>query len=131
MRRLTKALGSIALASALSACSVSGLLGGGGKPPTTLQTLTPEAADPGAMTRTAGPGQAVTIGVPLVPKELRTLRVPVQVTPTDIQYVTNLQWIDTPDRLFQDLLSETVRRTTNRVVLDSRQSGLDPGLLVT
>jgi cholesterol transport system auxiliary component len=121
----------VALAAALSACSVSGLLGGGGKPPTTLQTLTPEAADPGAMTRTAGPGQAVTIGVPVVPKELRTLRVPVQVTPTDIQYVTNLQWIDTPDRLFQDLLSETVRRTTNRVVLDSRQSGFDPGVLVS
>ena len=56
---------------------------------------------------------------------------PVQVTPTDVQYVTNLQWVDTPDRLFQDLLGETVRRTTNRVVLDPDQVGLDPGLLVS
>jgi cholesterol transport system auxiliary component len=57
--------------------------------------------------------------------------VPVQLTPTDLQYVTNATWVDTPDRLFQDLVAETVRRTTNRVVLDGKQSALDPGLLVT
>ena len=56
---------------------------------------------------------------------------PVQLNATDIQYVTDLQWVDTPDRLFQDLLAETVRRTTNRVVLDPRQTALDPGLVVS
>jgi cholesterol transport system auxiliary component len=131
MRLLTKVLGSIALASALGACSLGGMLGGGGKAPTTLQTLTPEAADPGEITRAVNAGQAVTIGTPAVPKELRTVRVPAQLTPTDIQYVTNLQWVDTPDKLFQNLLAETVRRTTNRVVLDSNQPSLDPGLMVT
>jgi cholesterol transport system auxiliary component len=55
----------------------------------------------------------------------------VQVSPTDVQYVTGVQWVDTPDRLFADLLAETVRRTTNRVVLDPNQSALDPGLRVT
>lgn len=45
--------------------------------------------------------------------------------------MTGLQWVDTPDRLFQGLVAETVRRTTNRVVLDPHQSTLDPGLLVT
>ena len=131
MRLLTKALGSIALAGALGACSLGGLLGAGGKPPTTLQTLTPEAADPGALVRAASAGQAVTIGAPTVPKELRTVRVPAQISPTDIQYVTNLQWVDTPDKLFQNLLEETVRRTTNRVVLDPSQPSFDPGLVVT
>jgi cholesterol transport system auxiliary component len=129
MRLLLKT-GAIALAAALGGCSLGGLLGGG-KPPTTLQTLTAEAADPGPMTRAVNAGQAVTIATPVVSKELRTVRVPVQLTPTDIQYVTNLQWVDTPDRLFQDLLEETLRRTTGRVVLDTRQSSLDPGLLVT
>ena len=119
----------IALAAALSGCSLGSLLGGG-KTPTTLQTLTPEAADPGPMTRAANAGQAVTIAVPVIPKELRTTRVPVQISPTDVQYVTNLQWVDTPDRLFQALVAETVRRTTSRVVLDSRQAAVDPGLLV-
>jgi cholesterol transport system auxiliary component len=131
MRLFIKTLASVALAGALAGCSLGGLLGGGGKPPTTLQTLTPEAADPGPMTRTVNAGQAVTIGAPIIPKELRTVRVPVQLSPTDIQYVTNLQWVDTPDKLFQSLLAETVRRTTNRVVLDAHQTALDPGLVVS
>lgn len=126
----TKTVATLALAAALGGCSISSLLGGG-KPPTTLQMLTPEAPEPAAIARATAPGEAVTISVPQVPKSLRSLRVPVQLTPTDIQYVTNLQWVDTPDRLFQGLLEETVRRTTNRVVLDPAQGALDPGLLVS
>ena len=115
-------------AAMLAGCSLSSIMGGGGKPPTTLQTLTPEAADPGNIVRSAAAGQTVTIETPLVQNELRTVRVPVQLTPTDVQFVTNLQWVDTPDKLFQNLLEETVRRTTNRVVLDPAQTGLDPGV---
>jgi cholesterol transport system auxiliary component len=129
MTLLLRALVTTALAAALSGCM--GSLLGGGKAPTTLYTLTTDAPDPGAMTRTVNAGQAVTINTPLLSKELRSVRAPVQVTPTDVQYVANLQWIDTPDRLFQALLEETLRRTTNRVVLDPRQSALDPGLVVT
>lgn len=128
---LTRFLGAAALTLALPACSLSGLLGGGGKAPATLQTLTPEAADPGASQRTVNAGQAVTVSTPTVPKELRSVRVPVQLGPTDIQYVTGLQWVDTPDKLFQALVEETIRRTTSRVVLDSRQATLDPGLVIT
>ena len=124
-------LGVAAAALLLPACSLGGLLGGGGKAPATLQTLTPVAADPGPIQRTVNAGQAVTVGTPTIPKELRTTRVPVQIGPTDIQYVTGLQWVDTPDRLFQGLLEETIRRTTSRVVLDARQATLDPGLVVT
>ena len=127
---IPRTLLTIAAAAALAGCSLGGLLGGGGKPPPTLQTLTPEAADPGAVARSAAAGQAVTIAVPVVGRELQTVRVPVQLTPIDVQYVTNLQWVDTPDRLFQNLLQETVRRTTNRVVLDPNQTGLDPGLVL-
>jgi cholesterol transport system auxiliary component len=121
---------SIALALALGACSVGGMLGGG-KPPATLVVLTPEAPDPGQIARTAAPGQAVTIGVPAVSRELNNVRVPVQVNPVDVQYVTDLTLADTPDRLFAGLLAETVRRTTNRVVVNPEQTNLDPGLTVT
>jgi cholesterol transport system auxiliary component len=131
MKLMLRVAAPLALSLAIGGCSVSGLLGGGGKAPTTLQTLTPEAPDPGPAARAVSAGQAVTIGTPAIPKELRTTRVPVQITPTDIQYVTGLQWVDTPDRLFQNLVAETVRRTTNRVVLDTRQSALDPGMLVS
>lgn len=130
MRLLARNLSVVALAAALGACSLGSLLGGGGKPVPYLYTLTASAADPGAVTRTAVAGQAVTISVPVIPKELRTVRVPAQVSPTVVQYVTDLQWVDTPDRLFQQLVEETVRRTTNRVVLDPNQTGVDPGLVL-
>lgn len=119
----------LALAAALGGCSLGSLLGGGGKTPPTLLRLTPEAA-PVAIQRSAAAGQAVTVNVPVIPKELRTTRVPVQVSAYDVQYLTDLQWVDTPDRLFKDLLAETVRRRTGRVVLDPKLTGLDPGMLV-
>lgn len=131
MKSLMRFAAPVVLAAAVGGCSLGGLLGGGGKAPPTLLTLTPQAADPGAMTRSASAGQAITIGAPALPKELRTVRVPAQISPTDVQYVTNLQMVDTPDRLFQALLAETVRRTTNRVVLDSTITTLDPGLVVS
>ncbi|MCW3797981.1 ABC-type transport auxiliary lipoprotein family protein [Sphingomonas sp. BN140010] len=113
-----------AAALALTACF------GGAKPPPTLLTLTPQAA-PVAIQRTATPGQAVTILDPLVGKELRQVRVPVLEAPGQVTYIKGLQYVDTPDRLFQHLLAETVKRTTNRVVLDQGQTTLDSGVLVT
>ena len=118
------------LAIALSACSLGGLLGGGKVPPTLL-TLTPQAPDPGAYARSAAAGETVTIAVPVIAKELRTVRIPAQASPTDVAYIKDVQWVDTPDRLFKDLLAETVRRRTGRVVLDTKQSTLDPGVVVT
>lgn len=131
MNRPMRIVAGVALAAAVGGCSLGGLLGGGGKPPPYLFTLTPAAADPRTIVRAAAAGRAVTINVPVVAKELRTVRVPVQVSPTVVQYVPNLQWIDTPDRLFRDLVAETVRRTTDRVVLDPNQTSLDPGLVVS
>jgi len=128
MRLLTRSV-SLALVLGLGACS--GLLGGGGKLPATLVTLTPEIGEPAQMMRTAAAGQAVTIMPPVVSRELHTVRVPVQVNPVDVQYVTNLTLADTPDRLFANLVAETVRRTTGRVVLDPQQTTFDPGLTVT
>ena len=130
MRLSYRIAASAALALAVGGCSLGGLLGGG-KTPASLLTLAPETPAPAEYSRAANAGQAVTVGTPVIGKELRTPRIPVQVTPTDVQYITDAQWVDTPDRLFQSLLAETIRRTTNRVVLDPRQATLDPGLLVT
>jgi cholesterol transport system auxiliary component len=131
MKLLLQIGGAVALATALGGCSLGGLLGGGGKAPVTLVTLTPEAAEPANLARTAAAGQSVTVEVPSVTRELSNVRVPVQVTPTDVQYVSNLTLVDTPAKLFQGLLAETVRRTTNRVVLGIGQTSLDPGLTVS
>lgn len=117
-----------AAALALGGCA---LLGGGPKAPPWLLTLAPTAPAPAAIVRSANAGEAVTIEVPTIPKELRSLRVPVLSGETAIAYITGLQWVDTPDRLFQDLLQETLLRTTSRVVIDPKQARLDPGLVVS
>ena len=131
MRKLLQMGAALGLGLSLTGCSLSSMLGGGAKAPPTLLTLTPEAAAPESVVRNAGAGEAVTIQVPIIPKELRTVRVPAQVGPTAVAYIKDLQWIDTPDRLFQDLIEETVLRTTSRVVLDPKQSSLDPGVTVS
>jgi cholesterol transport system auxiliary component len=131
MKLLLRIAATAAVAVSLGGCSLGGLLGGGSKAPVSLVTLTPEAAEPASIARTAAAGQAVTIETPAVSHELSNVRVPVQVSPTDVQYVANLQLVDTPAKLFQRLLAETVRRTTSRVVLGAGQTSLDPGLTVS
>lgn len=116
---------------ALGALALTACLGGGKKVPPTLLTLTSSAPLPESINRASAPGDTITIDVPVIPKELSTTRVPAQVGPTAIAYIQNLQWVESPDRLFQDLVQETVMRTTNRVVLDPRQSGFDPGMRLT
>ncbi len=128
MKKMLRVSAVAAVALSLSACA---LLGGGPKPPPTLLTLTPSAAAPESLVRSANAGETVTIELPVIPKELRSVRVPAQVGPTAVAYIKDLQWVDTPDRLFQDLLSETLLRTTSRVVIDPKQAALDPGLVVS
>ncbi len=101
---------------------------GGKKVPPTLLTLTATAPAPAGTVRASDAGQAVTIDVPVIPKELNSTRIPAQVGPTAVAYIKDVQWVESPDRLFQHLVQETVMRTTGRVVLDPRQSSLDPGL---
>lgn len=125
MMRITRwslvALGALLLASCF----------GGKKVPPTLLTLTSSAPAPASINRAAAPGEAITIDVPVISKELATTRVPALIGPTAVAYIKDVQWVESPDRLFQDLVQETVLRTTNRVVLDPRQSALDPGLHLT
>ena len=115
----------LAASLALSACF------GGKKVPPTLLTLTSLAPPPASVVRSADAGQAVTVDTPVIPEAIDTTRVPALVGPTAIAYIQDLQWVETPDKLFQRLVSETILRTTNRVVLDPRQSSLDPGLHLT
>jgi cholesterol transport system auxiliary component len=125
MMRLNRPLVVAALALSLAACF------GGKKVPPTLLTLTSAAPAPASIARSAAAGESLTIDVPVISKELSTTRVPALVGPTAVAYITGLQWVESPDKLFQDLLQETVVRTTSRVVLDPRQATLDPGLLLT
>ena len=130
MRAFVRVGAAIALAASVAGCSISGLLGGGKAPPH-LFDLTAQTVSAVPPATSAAVAETVTIRVPVIARELRTTRVPVQVTPIVVEYVKDMTWVDTPDRLFQGLLEETVRAATGRVVLDPKQSALDPGLVVS
>jgi cholesterol transport system auxiliary component len=119
------------LAACLGALTLSGCISLGEKPPPVLLTLTPASTVAAGTGRSTTAAAAVTVVVPSVPQALQTARVPVQATPTSIAYIKDAQWVEQPNRLFQHLLAETIAARTGRVVLDPRQSTLDPGTRLT
>ncbi|WP_157216128.1 ABC-type transport auxiliary lipoprotein family protein [Flavisphingomonas formosensis] len=120
-----KARSLLALAAAvpLAAC-----LSFGAKPPASLLTLTPTATLPADTARNATDGQAVVVITPSAPAPLSTLRVPVQASATEIAYLKDAQWTDTPAKMFRGLLAETIAARTSHVVLDVRQFSVSPGI---
>lgn len=106
---------------------LAGCISFGAKPPPALLTL--EEPDMGQAARqvSSATAKTVTVNTPSVAQELATVRVPVQVTPTMVAYVTKAQWVDTPARLFAHLLADTLTVRTGRVVLTGAQTTSDPG----
>jgi cholesterol transport system auxiliary component len=104
------------LIAALASLALSGCFGGSA--PTELLTLTATAPRPPAQPRAAAQGQVITVTTPAVPQAVRTKRVPVYVSPTVIQYLADAQWIEGPNELFRQLLSETIASRTQLTVLD-------------
>ena len=127
MNNVMRAAAAASILLGLSGCALMG----GGKAPKNLMTLSATAPSPGPIARSGNAGESVTIEEPVIAKEIRVTRVAAQVGSTTVAYIKDLNLVDTPDKLFKDLLAETVLRTTNRVVLDPKQSNLDPGLTVS
>jgi cholesterol transport system auxiliary component len=115
------------LLAGLPLLALAGCFSFGGKPPPELLRLTPAEAAPAGSAQAVTAGRAVTVMIPAAPAEVATSRVPVRSGNTDLAYVKNAQWSDTPARLFRDLLAETVRARTGRPVLDTRDFHLAPG----
>lgn len=116
-------IAAIAASLTLSAC-----ISFGAKPPPVLYTLTAEApvAAPGA-----AQGKPVIVAAPVVPQKLATARIPVQSSDTEIAYLVDAQWVETPGKLFQRLLGETISSRTGRVVLPPGQFNADPAPRLT
>jgi cholesterol transport system auxiliary component len=113
----------VAAALPLAAC-----ISFGPKAPDTLLTLRADTSLPAGPARTARDGQTVIVAVPTAMQELATMRVAVRAGPTSIAYLKDAQWLDVPNRLFRELLGETIAARTSRVVLDPRQAALAPGI---
>ena len=115
---------------ALLLLPLAGCVSFGGKPPKQLMTLSATDKVAIGVTRTAASGQTVTILSPSAPAAILAPRVPVYRGGIAIAYVKDAAWVDSPARLFQRLLSETVAAKTGKIVLDLRQYTTDPGLRV-
>jgi cholesterol transport system auxiliary component len=91
---------------------------GGGKPPESLITLTPdERASAGAMASGAA-NNAIVILDPDADRSIDVDRVPVQVSASSVAYLKDAVWVERPTRQFRRLLAETVRARAGRVVVE-------------
>ena len=114
---------------ALSACGPIVQIGGNAKPPASLLTLHATAAP----RPYAGPSnRAETIGVELpgTPATLQTLRLPVNISATEVAYLAGATWSEQPNRQFQRLLADTLA-AAGLAVIDVRQSRVAPARTLT
>lgn len=119
------------LAGLAAGCGPLVQVGGNSVRPESLYTLSapPPAAVPAGI-KPLDMKQAVSVDIPSVPGALQTLRIPVTVSDTSIQYVTGAQWAEHPNRLFQRLLADTL--AANGVgIVDQRSSGQTGGRRLT
>lgn len=121
----------LALPLLVAACGPIVQVGGNSPRPDALYTLS--AGQPTAVpvgTTTIDMARAVTVDTPSMPGALQTLRIPVTVSDTAIQYVKGAQWSEQPNRLFQRVLADTLVHAGIPVV-DQRSSGQTGGRRLT
>lgn len=106
--------------------ALSGCISLAPKPPKLLLTLTPTATPAPGMAQNSATTPTITVMVPVIPQSLATARIPVQ-TGQAIAYLTDVYWVEPPQRLFARLMADTITAQTGRVVLSSAQSFADPG----
>lgn len=100
---------------------LSALLAGcvhfGGKPPEQLYTLTAAHQVAAGATATGTATTALAVMEPGTGERLAVTRIPVQVDPSTLAYVKDATWVEKPSRLFQRLVSETIRAKGARLVV--------------
>ncbi len=92
---------------------------GGGKVPDTLFTLTPEKVIPAGTAISGKPADAIVVFEPETDRRLGVQRIAVQVDGSNIAYLQKAMWVERPARLFQNLLAETIRARSGRLVVMS------------
>lgn len=100
------------------ALGLGGCISLGGPPPESLLTLSPAARAPDGSGASAAPDRKVLAVLALdAPAKLDVLRVPVQVSDTEIAYLKGAFWVEKPARLFRHLLGETLRARSGGTAL--------------
>lgn len=108
---LTRFLPPLALALILGGC-----LSLGGKVPATLFTLTPESSIPAGTALSGKPSDGIVVFEPETDKRIGVQRIAVQVDGSNVAYLKDAMWVERPARLFQNLLAETIRAKSGKLV---------------
>ncbi|WP_170005510.1 ABC-type transport auxiliary lipoprotein family protein [Pseudopontixanthobacter vadosimaris] len=110
--------------------ALAGCISFGPDVPESLLTLTPvTVATPGAIS-TGTAESAIAVKEPTAPQRLAVNRVPVQIDDTNVAYLEDATWVERPARLFQNLLAETIRQRSGRIVVDTEESSIMPQVLL-
>jgi cholesterol transport system auxiliary component len=125
---MPKSLALAALVLALGGC-VS--LGGGGKVPPILFSLTPAKSAPAGASASGRIEDAIVVAEPETDRRLGAQRVPVQVDDASVAYLQNAVWIERPARLFRALLAETIRARGARLVFEDGEAVSGAGVRLT
>lgn len=107
---------------ALAACGPLVQIGGNDTPPEALLTLRADTL--GAPSQAIDPARTLSIAQPIVPGAIQTLRLPVMISDTEVQYLKAANWIEQPAKLFQRLLADTIGSRGGVLVLSERQSNV-------
>jgi cholesterol transport system auxiliary component len=102
---------------------LSGCVSLGGKAPPSLLVLSADKAVSSGSVRSGTATESVVVLIPDVPRKIDTNRVPVQVDANQIAYLKDAFWADKPARLMQQLLIETIRAQSKRLVLSEVDAG--------
>jgi cholesterol transport system auxiliary component len=106
-----------ALLPAIMALPLAGCVSLGADPPPSLLTLTPANAIPAGASTTGPAASALAVLEPNTDQRLNVTRVPVQTSDSSLAYLKDAVWVEKPARLFQSLVTETIRAKGNRLVV--------------
>ena len=106
-----------ALLPATLALALAGCVSLSPDPPESLLTLTAARTAPAGAAVSGEAATALAVIEPATDQRLNTVRVPVQVSDSDLAYLKDATWVEKPARLFQRLLSETIRSGGSRLVV--------------
>ena len=106
-----------ALLPATLALALAGCVSLSPDPPESLLTLTAARTAPAGAALSGEAANALAVIEPAADQRLNTVRIPVQVSDSDIAYLKDATWVEKPARLFQRLLSETIRAGGTRLVV--------------
>lgn len=112
MKMKARAMGAAAALLALAGC-----ISLGAKVPEQLLNLTATSAAPAGASASGTSATALTVLDIHAPQELDVTRVPVRINGSSLAYLKDAQWVEKPSRLFERLLSDTIRARGSRLVV--------------